>query len=186
MCNRDQHYVRDCPKQICQGCGEKGYYITKCGRIENAVMAVDILGRTSKDDGSDVEAYTTLEIKTSECLVSIMEKGGIRQMGDDLWLLGRGATGHFTYDSRLLENYTECSRVLRCAGGNTSPIVGTGTLRLSLRSGEGAVCVTNVNECCTCSRPFPPSSVAETYCRCGEQIYRYPRGHPNSLCKIRR
>ena len=145
MCNSDQHNVRDCPKQICQGCGEKGYYITKCERIENAVMAVDILGRTSKDDDSDVEAYTTLEIKTSECLVSIMEKGGIRQMGDDLWLLGRGATGHFTYDSRLLENYTECSRVLRCAGGNTSPIVGTGTLRLSLRSGEGAVCVTLMN-----------------------------------------
>ena len=27
----DQHYVRDCPKQICQGGGEKGHYITKCG-----------------------------------------------------------------------------------------------------------------------------------------------------------
>ena len=38
-----------------------------------------------------------------------------------------------------------CSRVLRCAGGNTFPIVGTGTLRLSLRSGEGVVCVTLMN-----------------------------------------
>ena len=38
-----------------------------------------------------------------------------------------------------------CSRVLRCAGGNTFPIVGTGTLRLSLRSGEGVVCVTLTN-----------------------------------------
>ena len=47
-------------------------------------MAVDILGRMSKDDNSDVEAYITLEIKTGECLVSMMEKGGIRQMGDDL------------------------------------------------------------------------------------------------------
>ena len=63
----------------------------------------------------------------------------------DLWLLDTGATGHFTYDPRLLENYAECSRVLRCAGGNTFPIVGTGTLRLSLRSGEGVVCVTLMN-----------------------------------------
>ena len=106
-------------------------------------------------------------------------------MGDDLWLLDTGATGHFTYDPRLLENYVESSRVLSCAGGNTFPIVGTGTLRRSLRSGEGVVCVTLI-KCCTRSRPFPPSSVAETYCRCGEQIYQYPRGHPNSLCKIRR
>ena len=74
-----------------------------------------------------------------------MEEGEIRQMGDDLWLLDTGATGHFTYDPRLLENYAECSRVLRCAGGNTCPIVGTGTLRLSLRSGEGVVGVTLMN-----------------------------------------
>ena len=72
-------------------------------------MAADILGRMSKDDDSDVEAYTTLEIKTSECSVSMMEEGGIRQMGDDLWLLYTGAT------------------------------------RLSLRSGEGVVCVTLMN-----------------------------------------
>ena len=90
------------------------------------------------------EAYTTLEIKTGECLVSMMKEGEIRQMGDDLWLLDTGATGHFTYDPRLLENYAECSRVLHYAGDNTFPIVGTG-LRLSLRSGEGVVCVTLMN-----------------------------------------
>ena len=84
MCKSDQPYVRDCPKQICQGCGERGHYITKCGQMENAVMAVDILGRTSKDDDSDVEVYTTLEIKIGKYLVSMMEEGGIRQMGDDL------------------------------------------------------------------------------------------------------
>ena len=145
MCKSDQHYVRDCPKQICQGCGERGHYITKCGQMENAVMAVDIPRRMSKDDDSDVEANTTLEIKTGECLVSMMEKRGTRQMGDDLWLLDTGATGHFTHDPRLLESYAECSRVLRCARGNTFPIVGTGTLRLSLRYGEGVVCVTLVN-----------------------------------------
>ena len=45
-------------------------------------MAVDMLGRTSTDDdspvcfGADVEAYTTLEIKTCECLVSMMGGGG--------------------------------------------------------------------------------------------------------------
>ena len=66
-------------------------------------------------------------------------------MGDDLWLLDTGAAGHFTYDPRLLENYAECSRMLRYAGGNTFPIVGTGTLPLSLRSGEGVVCVTFMN-----------------------------------------
>ena len=148
VCKSDQHYVRDCPKQICQGCGEKGHYITKCGNMENAVMAVDMLGETSMDNDSpvcseaDVEAYTTLETKIGECLVSMMEERGIGQMGDDLWLVDTRATGHFTYDPRLLENYAECSRVFRCAGGNTFPIVGTGTLRLSLRSEEGVVCVT--------------------------------------------
>ena len=76
--------------------GERSHYITKRGQMENAVVEVDILGRTSKDDDSDVEAYTTLEIKTGECLVSMMEEGRIRQMGDDLWLLDTGATGHST------------------------------------------------------------------------------------------
>ena len=75
----------------------------------------------------------------------MMEEGGIRQMGDDLWLLDTWATGHFTYDPRLLQNNTESSRVLRCAGGNTFPIVGTGTLRLPPRSGEGVVRVTLMN-----------------------------------------
>ena len=93
----------------------------------------------------DVEVYTTLETKTGECSVSMVEEGGIRQMGDDLWLLDTGATGHFTYDPRLLEAYAECSRVLRCAGGNTFPIVGTGTLRSSLRSGGVEVRVTLMN-----------------------------------------
>ena len=66
VCKIDQHYVRDCPKQIYQGCGERGHYITKCGQMENAVIAIEMLGRTSTDDGSpvcseaDVEAYTTL------------------------------------------------------------------------------------------------------------------------------
>ena len=36
-------------------------------------------------------------------------------------------------------------RMVRCAGGNTFPMVGTGTLRLFLRSGEGVVCVTLMN-----------------------------------------
>ena len=27
----DQHYVRDCPKQISQGCSERGHHINKCG-----------------------------------------------------------------------------------------------------------------------------------------------------------
>ena len=71
----------DCPKQVCQGCGERGHYITKCGKMENAGMAVDMLGRTSTDDDStvcseaDFEAYATLEITTGECLVSMMEEG---------------------------------------------------------------------------------------------------------------
>ena len=100
VCKSDQHNVRDCPKQICQGCGERGHYITKCGQMENAVMAVHIPRRMSKDDDSDVEVNTTLEIKTGECLVSMMEKRGTRQMGGDLWLLDTEATGHFTHDFR--------------------------------------------------------------------------------------
>ena len=63
-------------------------------------------------------------------------------MKNDLWLVDIGANGRFTYDSRSLKNYTECSRVLCCAEGNTFPIVGTGTMRISLRFGEGVVCVT--------------------------------------------
>ena len=113
--------------------------------------AVDMPGRTSTNDDSPVrseaelEAYTTLEIKTCECLVSMMEEGAIRRIGDDLKLLGTEATGHFTYDPRSLEKYAECSRVLRCAGGNTFTIVGTSTLRLSLRPGEGMFCVTSMD-----------------------------------------
>ena len=82
VCESNQHYVRDCPKQVYQGCGERDHYITKCGKTENAVMAVDMLGRTSTDDdspvcsGADVEAYTTLEIKTGESLVYMMGGGG--------------------------------------------------------------------------------------------------------------
>ena len=114
-------------------------------------MAVDMHGRASTDDDcpvsseAGVEAYPTLETKAGECLVSMMEEGGIRQIGDDPWLVDTEATDHFTYDPRLLENYAESSRVLRCAGGNTFPILGTGTLRISLRSGEGGVCVTLMN-----------------------------------------
>ena len=84
VCKSDQHYVHDCPKQICQGCGEKGHYITKCENMENAVMAIGMLGKMSTDDDStvyseaDVESYTTLEIKPGESLVSMMEEGGIR------------------------------------------------------------------------------------------------------------
>ena len=151
MCKSDQHDVRDCPKQFWQECGERGHYITKCGKMENAGMAVDMPGRTSTDDDSpvcseaEVGAYTTLEMKTSECLVSMMEEREIRQMGDDLWLLDKRATGHLTYDPRLLENNAECRMMLRGAGGNTFPIVGTAPLRLSLRSVEGVVCVTLMN-----------------------------------------
>ena len=51
VCKSDQHYVRDCTKRICQGCGERGHHITKCGKTENAV---DMLGRTSTDDDFSV------------------------------------------------------------------------------------------------------------------------------------
>ena len=69
------------PKQICQWCGERCYYITKCKKTENAVMAIDLLGRSSTDDDSpvcceaDVEGYITLEMKTGECLGSLMRRG---------------------------------------------------------------------------------------------------------------
>ena len=33
--------------------------------------------------------------------------------------------------------------------------------------GRGGLC--DVDQCCACSRPFPSSSVAETYCRCGKK-----------------
>ena len=54
VCKSDHHYVRDCPKHICQGFGERGHHITKCGQMENAMMAIDLLGRTSTDDDSPV------------------------------------------------------------------------------------------------------------------------------------
>ena len=131
---RDKHYVRDYPKQICQGCGERGHHITKCRKTDNAAMAVHMLGRTSMDDDypayseAVLEAYTTLKIKTDKCLVSIEKERAINQMGDDLWRLDTRATCHFVYDPRSLEDYAECSRALRCAVGNPFPIVGTVTL----------------------------------------------------------
>ena len=92
---RLQHYVCDCPKQICQGCGKRGHQIIKCGKTEYAVMAVDMPGKTSTSDDSPVsseaelEVYATPEIKTRERLDSIEEN--------------EGATGHFTYDPSSLE-----------------------------------------------------------------------------------
>ena len=184
MCKRDQHYVRDCPKQNFQGCGERGHYITKCGKTENEGMATDDESPVCSE--AEVEEYTTLEIKTGECLVSMMEEGEMRQMGDDLWLLDTGATGHFTRDPRSLENYAECSRVLRCAGGSTFLFVGTGTLRVSLRSGEGVVCVTFMNVAHVPGLCHHLLSSLRRVDDAGNNLYRYPRGHPNSLCKIRR
>ena len=108
MRKNDQDYIRDCPKHICQGCGERDHYITKCGQMENAVMAIDMLGTKSTDNdspvcsGADVEAYITLEFKTGEHLVSMMEEGGIRHMRDylvtsrmilDYWRIMLGAAG---------------------------------------------------------------------------------------------
>ena len=83
-------YVHDCRKQTCHGCSERGHHIIKYGKAENVVMTVNMLGRKSKDDDSPVcseakvEAHTTLEIKTGDSLVSMMDEGEIGQMGDDL------------------------------------------------------------------------------------------------------
>ena len=191
MCNSDQHYLNNWPRQICQGCCEKGPHITKYGKIKNAVMAVDMLGITSTDDDSpvcseaEVEANTTPEIKTGECLVSMMNEGEIRHMGDDLGLLGTGATSHFTYDPRSLENFAECSRVLRCAGGNTFPIVAAGTLRLSLRSGERVVCLTLINVAHVPDL-FHPLLSLKRIADARNKYIGYPRGNLNSLCNIQR
>ena len=80
-------------------------------------MAVDMVGRTSTDDVSpvcseaEVEAYTTLESTTGECLVLMMEEGEIRHMEDDLWLLDTGAIGQF---SRMILDH---SRTMLNAAG---------------------------------------------------------------------
>ena len=117
MCKSDQHCVHDYPKQICQRCGERGHYITMCGKPENAVMAVDMRGKTSTDDDSpvcseaDVEVYTTLEIKTGECLVSMMEEGEIRQMEDICGFLTQEllVTSHMILDhSRFMLSAVGC------------------------------------------------------------------------------
>ena len=107
-------------------------------------------------------------------------------MGGDLGLLDTGTNGHITYDLRLLENSAECSTVLRCAGGNTFPIVGTGTLRLSLRSGEGVICVTLKNVAHVPGLSHHLLSLRYITDEGNKYIHRYPRGHPNSLCKIQR
>ena len=55
---------------------------------ENAGITVDMSARTSTDDASsvcteaEVETYTTLEIKTGECLASMMEGGEIENKAD--------------------------------------------------------------------------------------------------------
>ena len=67
------------------------------------------------------------------------DSGGQTQLhvGEEMWLLGTGASGHFTHDSIKLVGYAECNRTLRCAGGATYPIVGTGSVEIHLRSGGG-------------------------------------------------
>ena len=145
-------------------------------------MAIDMLGTKSTDDDSqvcseaDVEAYTTLEIKTGECLVSMMEEGGIRQMR------------HYLVTLRMILDYL---RIMPSAVGcyvvqEVTLSRSWGRCSSSFPSIWGGRGLCDVNECCTCSRPFLSSSVTETYCRCVEQIHRYPRGHLNNLCKIRR
>ena len=54
-------------------------------------------------------------------------------------VLDTGASGHFSYDASQFRDYVECKRVLRCAGGNTYPIVGMGTLMLCFRPEGGVV-----------------------------------------------
>ena len=181
MRKNGQHYVRDCPKQNYQGCGEKDHYITKCGQMENAMMAIDMLGTKSTDDDSsvcseaDVEAYTNLEIKTAECLVSMMEEGVIWQMRDYLVTL-RMILDYLRVMLSAARCYVVQEVTLSDRGDRYSSSFP------SIWGGDG---LCDVNKCCTCSRPFPSSSVTETYCRC-EEIHRHPRGHLNSLCKIRR
>ena len=64
--------------------------------------------------------------------------GDDMRIGDHhLWLLDIGASGHFTYDASQFRDYVECKRVLRCAGGNTYPMVGMGTLILCFRPEGG-------------------------------------------------
>ena len=107
-------------------------------------MAINMLGTKPTDDDSpvcseaDVEAYTTLEIDTGECLVSMMEEGEIRQMRNCLVTL------------RMTLDYL---RIMLSAVGRyvvqevtlSQSRVETGTLRLFLLSGEGVVCVTLMN-----------------------------------------
>jgi len=53
------------------------------------------------------------------------------RMGDhQVLLLDTGALGHFTYDALQLRDYVKCKRMLSCAGGNTYPVVGMGSLML--------------------------------------------------------
>ena len=114
-------------------------------------MAVDMLGRMSTDDDSpvcseaDVEAYTTLEIKTGEYLVSMMEEVKIRQMGTICGFLSQRllVTLRMILDYlRMVLSAVGCYVV---RGGNTFPIVGISILRLSLRPEERVVCVTLMN-----------------------------------------
>ena len=64
-----------------------------------------------------------------------------QRVGNEMWPLDTGASGHFTHDSTKLVEYAECKRTFRCAGGAMDPIVGTGSLEIHQRSGKGLVTV---------------------------------------------
>ena len=99
-------------------------------------MAIDMLDTKPTDDDSPVcseagvEAYTILEINPGECLVSMMEEGEIKQMGDCL------VTLCMTLDYlRIMLSGVGCYVVQEVTLSQSR--VETGTLRIFLLSGEG-------------------------------------------------
>lgn len=74
--------------------------------------------------------------RREQVLISTVERNVARLCGGrEKQISDSEATPRVTYDVRRLTDNNEYSRAFRCAGGNSSPIVDTGSLPGCIRSG---------------------------------------------------
>ena len=90
---------------------------------------------------AECEAFTTLEDGAGTCSLpsgDSEDRGRQTQrVGNEMWLLDTGVSGHFPHDSTQLLGCAEYNTTLRCVGSATYPIEGTGSLEIYLQSGGG-------------------------------------------------
>ena len=79
-----------------------------------------------------------------------------------MWIFAIGGKDHFTHNSVKLVGYAEYNRTLRCVGGATYTIVGTGSPETHLQSRFGGWWLLSAFFRCDTCQVSPT-----TYCRYG-------------------